>query len=175
MEMQIVSVQQFLRDLADRIDQVKLFKTTPAPEVEVQSGEKVVGVLSDDLRKFFAIYNKIKADLLSQCEASHASIAELAIKKLMHGKLTPEDHDFLNQHSGLHRNAEIIGELFWHGVRMAFPEATNAEVVSLRKGWKVTTSRSRQSGGEFIDLGAIAVPAGLAELFSGLRGRPSHG
>ncbi len=162
---------KWLKGLISDADQVVL---DGQPEflanAEVEEGETVVGELSDDLKKLYTLFMKRQGDLTAECRVFHREAGEMIGRTLgsllagdKNGGLAEADFAKMAEHNARHADVEIIRDIFWHCVRRTMAISRDAEVVALRKGWKVVTSRSNQRSG--IEL----IPVGLG-AFLGLRG-----
>lgn len=127
---------QLLRELLEKIEAVNLSNGSPVPEAELEEGEKVVGVMPGDLRRFYAVYYNSYDELTKRCKQAHQRL-----KKIVEiGSIDPEDIVFSRQHVLEHKRQELVRALFWHSVEEAFPDLIlNGESVGIRKDWQVVT------------------------------------
>ena len=126
---------EFLQGLAARIMAVRPGTGTMEPAAEVQEGEMVVGELPDDLKAVYAVLSNSRWAMREQCKTVDRRLEEL--RRTPPSEIKPGDRGFVAEHKLLHKQTEIIGDIFWHGVREAFPGLATAKSIGLRKGWKV--------------------------------------
>ena len=136
-------MQLFMREFADKVDAVDLSDPTiKPPQLEVQDGERVVGILGDDMRKFYITFLRYVAELKKRCEVDHPLIRMAARKP--QADLTADDIALGSQHHLLHERVKLIAKMFFYGVRERFPEAADENLkVCLRKNWQVTVTSWR--------------------------------
>lgn len=153
-------MQKFLLDLSRQIGAVKLGDDATGPKEEVGPGERVIGTLPEDVRKLFVVHSNHIDAMNGLCKGFHASSLEFLLGK----PPEPEDAVAADQHVVLHRQVELVSNIFWHSVRRAFPGIACEDHIGIRKDWQVVVIREPE-------LPSSAV--GLATLLS-LLGRQPH-
>ncbi|MCX6760222.1 MAG: hypothetical protein NTW46_02670 [Candidatus Nealsonbacteria bacterium] len=123
-------LQQWLK----RAKAVDLSDGTLAPKSKVEKGEKVIGVLPDELKRFYAVYDASADEL----DAAHVQIeAEIDAVKDPKDATREKADDIALRHELCHTRHEIVWNFFWGNVRLAFPEIISERSIGIRKGWKV--------------------------------------
>lgn len=101
---------------------------------ELQDGDKVVGALPEELRKFYAV---LEADR----EACNKVINQLSDEVKVIGpaeNATPEQRRSVRQRYEVARlHHRVVKDLFWKTVRRDLPDIVDAECIGIRKGWQV--------------------------------------
>ncbi|OGZ69829.1 MAG: hypothetical protein A3D44_01890 [Candidatus Staskawiczbacteria bacterium RIFCSPHIGHO2_02_FULL_42_22] len=105
-----------------------------SPTGELQEGEKVVGILTDDLKRLFAI----RAALYANLGSVHRRLEEKI--KLLAGSEIPEQEIKAMHvlHTTAHNEYQMSNSAFWHCVRGEFPSIAGQE-IGVRKDWQVVT------------------------------------
>jgi hypothetical protein len=129
----------FLADLSREIEEVVLDDKAPAPQDELKDDDIVAGVLPDDLKKLFVVLFRSDKELVGQCESTHERLEKM--RAMSRDEVTPGHEAFAFQHFLAHQRVNLIGELFWHGVREAFPYISGVASIDLRKNWMVVTQK----------------------------------
>ena len=133
-------MQQFLQDVFARAKAVHLNNGVPTPTEKVEKGDTVFGVLPDDLKRLYVVYDTHRDELARQCEATHDLIEEA--KKKRKSEVKPEDMAIIQQHMLEHNKHELLGTIFWDSVKMVFPElVTTTQSIAIREGWQIVTYR----------------------------------
>lgn len=148
-------MQRFLKDLLEKIEAVDLANTLHVPDGEVEDGEKVVGILPDDMKRFYVVFSDSIDELTERVEDEQERLEELVAKPV--SEFTPEDHTFAQQHVLARKKQEIVKDLFWLGVENAFPELTLVGSMGVRKDWQVVSCRRRVSPIEIVSMGLIRI------------------
>src|SRR3989344_4972480 len=114
----------FLKKVVGMASEVSL-KGLKSPDSELETGEKVVGTLPDDLKKLYVVMQ----DAREKTKALHARLENVPedVKKL---KL------IIQEHAVVHLEENLVREAFWTCVRLEFPETVSGD-VGLRKDWQV--------------------------------------
>jgi len=128
---------RFLQWLSDHVALVNL-ADVPQVADRVKEGETFVGELPDELKRLWAVYTTYTQNIQAQGE-----IVNMRLEEILSGNvsLACEGQDrelgFLNAAS--EGRQEIIGKIFWQGVREQFPDALifAGRQPALRKGWQV--------------------------------------
>ncbi|MFA5878503.1 MAG: hypothetical protein WC845_04015 [Candidatus Staskawiczbacteria bacterium] len=153
-------MQQFLKDLLDRIEKADLGGKTAVPKGEVGTDDKVVGILPDDLKKLWVVLNADSIDLAKQCESTHDAAWRVTAERHPSAK----NRDIAQQHILAHSRHELIRSLFWHGVKAAFPQAVIGDgSIGLCKDWQVTISPPDNSQ-QIIPLSPLLAVALMSEI-----------
>jgi hypothetical protein len=129
----------YVREIVAQLDQVREFPR--CPENLPGEGDHIVGTLTEDLKKLYALRDRASRQL------------ESAARKLMHlradvfGRPPNADQkkkleDLLPEVTELKFNAEMLQKLFWTSVRKEFRGLVDKDVVSLYAGWQVGWSHS---------------------------------
>ena len=129
---------KWLLELAEQSKAVDLNDGIPVPDEEVRDGERVVGVLSDDLKRLYVVWTRSLEEQLAVCEEKHAKMLQraqsMSNSELVASGLAAE----IKEHELLHGRLDLIKNIFWHEVKTAFPEVIlEGGGVGLRKDWKV--------------------------------------
>lgn len=118
------------------------FAGLKGPEGELEEGDQVIGILSDDLK---LLYFVMEAAATEEDEFQKEVMAKLAGKDI---DCLPEDEQkAILQGFGLVANKYVLARAcFWCSVRAAFPEQVNAEEeeIVLRSGWQVVTCKPKR-------------------------------
>jgi hypothetical protein len=149
-------MEQLLKDLLDRMGKVDLAAGIPIQMKEVEEGEVVAGILSDDLKRFFIVFNQMGDELANECEKAHGLVDKLLADPSIAD--AAETKAVVLRHNSLHKRQDVLAELFWQGVKEQFPEAAaSADKIVLRKDWQVAMSREQSEDPliELISLGAL--------------------
>ena len=121
-------IQSFIKEMLARIKAVNLKKDGAlAPKSEVEPGERVVGILSDDLKKFHVVLRSYTENTHNECLRAHSRMS----------KPTPEDMTLAQRHILAHGRLDILRDVFWQGVKEQFPVLVKERKIGLRKDWKV--------------------------------------
>ena len=127
-----------LKKILNEAAEVSL-RDVKSPDHEVEQGEKVIGVLSDDLRRLYVLMTDAAERLESVSQKAAAWL------KSFEGEERPKDEDqrrkeefFLaeNEHS-------TIKACFWGSVRDELPEVAGEENIGLRARWQVVVIDQR--------------------------------
>ena len=148
-----------LSDILARAGKVKVRDAKLAPLGEMEDGEKVVGVLPEDLKGLFGVMQESQLQLVTTHENLEARISKLR------GKMTKDEAESIqHEHAVAHCEADFIRQCFWTSVRMAFPQLVSEPAIGLRKNWQVVTSvPDGVCAVEVIEIGMLA--GGLSGLF----------
>lgn len=133
---------EFLRAFLDRVDAVVLNDKTPGPTKEVAPGDIGIGILPEELRRWFIAMKNFEAEVRAECDKNHGRIRVIQAKSA--ASTSDEEKAFVRAHFLLHSQVETVSHLFWTGVCDAFPEATAGRALDIRKGWNVVTFHRRQ-------------------------------
>ncbi len=145
----------FLRSLLAEAEAMDL-AAVPDPGIEVAKGEKVLGALSDDLKRFYAVYIKYCEQMTEQCVEVKRRDRK-AIDSLPLLKADQVLSSTIYQHFLDHRKHEIVRNLFWLFVDEIFPKAKkeNSAGRGIRAGWKVvalaSVDESPQTMGDLLE------------------------
>ena len=179
-------MQKFIEELLKEIGTVDLTEAV-GPDRKVGQGDKVVGVMSDDLKRFCVVYRQACDDKDVQCAKVHEQLGAIAGKPF--SEITAEEWTIVQDHYMLHGQTKAIQDLFWLAVKMEFKELfITQRGIGLRKDWTVVTYPVEQStqvrvGPPILirgsDLGAflasldgesLGISGGLEDMFSELIG-----
>lgn len=130
----------YLRELLAQLESVP--ELPPSPDGPVEEGDHVVGTLSDDLRRLYAVLQLAQRQCQQQVQAALRLRAELLGKQ----KLTFGEQERVEKlQATLGRQElhyETVKRLFWTSVRMAFPELLDKQSVCIREDWQVCWEES---------------------------------
>ncbi|MBI2039380.1 MAG: hypothetical protein HYT22_03860 [Candidatus Niyogibacteria bacterium] len=97
------------------------------PNLEVESGDHIVGIAGDDLRKLHALrrrYGDFAIAAKIRCATSSG----------------PEHDEAEKEFGRFFTQGEAVNSIFWVSCRAAFPEIWDKEAIGIRKGWQVVWS-----------------------------------
>ncbi len=92
------------------------------PTDEIKNGERVVGVVSDELKQLWTLYNSVKKS------------GELMTIEMKYTKATDEEHGKISELMAKARALELI---FWIGALDELQLWSHPEQTGLRVGWQV--------------------------------------
>ena len=120
-----------LKAILNRMSEVSL-KNAKAPEHALEEGEKVVGTMSDDLKRLYIVMDDACEELESVGKKSAAWIESFE------GEELPKDEDERKKREFLLLSNECrtAYTCFWNSLHHEFPE-TLREDVAVRKDWQV--------------------------------------
>lgn len=129
--------------LASKMREVDLrnLSAKAAPSDEVPRGAKVLGVMSDDLKKLFVVKNDMSDMLNERCPAFHDKM--VAMKKGLSKNPDPakqsEFESLMRSHDLEHKRRELTRDYFWFCVREEFPETLYPEEATIQicQDWQV--------------------------------------
>jgi len=167
---------QRMEELLAQIKAVDLSNGAQEPEEEVKDGETVVGIMPDDLKKFFVVRGKLIDEMNLKCEEVSRRLTEIFAELMPNlseiigtstsellEQLDPEDLFFLQLHELDLMWMDIVNRLFWYAVKETFPQtAITYDNIAIRKGWQIVTCESKQES-EFI---SDKIAERLAEIFA---------
>ena len=132
----------FLNKLLGMLGEVSL-NNVLSPATELERGDKVVGILPDDLKKLYWV--------AEFTEHKFATLGTETSKKF--GNLSKEELE--KQKDAVTKGYENILvaskefdatiNLFWSSVRLQFPSTIRAMNIGLRKDWQVVTVDPRET------------------------------
>ena len=126
---------KFLTELIAEIGAVKPEEFVDG-STEVKEGDRELGVLSDELKAYFTVWQRRVDALDAKCKQSDDRI------EMMQGtpveEISAEDLDFAAAHALEHEEVGAVKKLFWIEVRrMVGGKLADAEQIGICKGWKV--------------------------------------
>ena len=133
-------MEKFLLDLLAMLGVVE--PDIVEPEGEFENSDRFIGVLPDDLRKWYAVYTASRDVLDSECEAIHYRFIE--IMEMLPNEPTDKEWGIARDHKLAHDQYKILTDLFWLGVKQAFPELAilpDGDTIGICRGWKVVVRR----------------------------------
>ncbi|MGA2417944.1 MAG: hypothetical protein ABSF55_01795 [Candidatus Staskawiczbacteria bacterium] len=157
------TLQEFLAlcaELQTKVDAVQLDgQAGPDTPVDEAAGEKVLGTMSDDLRRLSIVHNKILDDMKSECEKFHVGTVE-ALMKTPLSEAAGKIEDAVSDHEKVHKRVDLVNTMFWRVVGDAFPTAETDDKVSLgiRKDWQVVMAPARRESSRIIVGPPIRLP-----------------
>lgn len=101
----------------------------PEPDDPVADGEKVIGEVPENLRKFRGYYVHYLGDQMMKKAAEH----EKAHEDPAHDPRSCEK--FSEEISEIKENRDLLSKIFWRSLRECM--GITAGSIGLRKGWKV--------------------------------------
>ena len=111
-------------------------KDARSPDFKVKPGEKVVGVLPDDLKKLYMLMDQTAKKVNSLNEQGMKLYGSLPEKEMLE-KTTKEA-------SQLYRNLQLensdhamLEECFWTSIRRHLPETADISNLGLRENWQI--------------------------------------
>lgn len=128
-------MKAFLEQLTDRVAAVDLGGIAD-DHGGIRHGEKVVGVLSTDLQRMYAV----RVDLLTDFIRATGEAREHA---LIHLRQKESGHDTTVCDQVRQRLAlaefwrDTVNNIFWTSVRVAFPDVADKASIGVREGWQV--------------------------------------
>lgn len=128
-----------LLEMVKNVDLRKVDKSL-LPAGKVESGEKVVGVLPDHLRRFYIAVLTMNRDVKATCEKVHARFQSQQDAGVKPSQLTAEEKKLLYEHAVQHEWIDQVSQLFWLEVTNEFPELVMPGFgKGLRQGWQVVS------------------------------------
>jgi len=129
-------MKKFLEDLFARIEKVNLRGLRPAlEEIESVKGVRIIGILPDNLKKFWAVVNAEGDALDKECESAHRRMEKMFEPM---AKRSPGDLKFAQEHILRHGRHEVAVSLLWQEIKETFPESfLSRGSIGVRTGWKV--------------------------------------
>lgn len=127
---------QYIRKLLDEAAALTAEDMSPekAPKKEIQLGDRLLGVLPEDVRRFYYLFAK-RAKVINPRMVQIRHEAELLQAK---DELTPEkEHELQNELNQLHSQRDLVEKLFWEGVKESVPGGYGAKNLGVRKDWQV--------------------------------------
>lgn len=118
-----------------RVNEVSL-KDVRSPDFKVEPGEKVVGVLPDDLKKLYMVMDELIKKVNSLNKQGHE----------LYGSLTEKEttEKTLKEASQLYRKLQLengdhamLEECFWASIRRHLPETADISNLGLRENWQI--------------------------------------
>lgn len=127
----------FLDELVNQLKDVNLRAVKP-PEDEVETGEKVIGEASDEVRCLWGLrttLGKRMKPILKELTALVKAAAE------EFDPMPPRARELMQEIETIMARIEPINELMWSSICLAHPKDTFMKTVGLREGWKVVAFR----------------------------------
>jgi len=116
----------------------------PDFDKEVEKGEKVLGVLSENLKRLSFVLSHHRAATAAECQKTHSLMEKVTLSRK---KPSQKDMGILQEHVLDHVVSDAIAELFWASVKEEFPEAVLCQHgIGIRKGWKIVSLKPDESG-----------------------------
>lgn len=128
-------VQSVLADFFAKARGVNLSMVTP-PAEKVSKNDKVIGILSDDLKKLYAIYAIFVDSVARQKAGLNDLIARVVNKE---ESVTDEDRENVQNYFITKAQLNICRDVFWNAVNEELPETAIARRIALREDWQVVT------------------------------------
>lgn len=145
---------KFLRDIAEALQQVDV-GSGKTPKIKVGNGDKVVGTMSEELKKLYVLRAESKKkveNLLNRGKllALSANGNDPAIESMM---------DEITIAASWH---EAIEAVFWTSLRTEFPQIAAKPSIGIREGWQVVWNQAISGHEERrIVIEAIQIPTEL--------------
>ena len=121
------------------VDALELGPEIIGPLVEVKQGEKVLRLLPPELRKFWAVLDKLTKDYMQECEVANRLEAN--------GQLLVGESDYVAfkiQHDQAHRRVIAMSELLRQKVAEVCPGKVATEDLRLRVAWQVVKAPAKK-------------------------------
>jgi hypothetical protein len=100
------------------------------PTEDVKEGETVIGVVSDDLKKIYTLYQSL------------SKTASLLKVEMSYRKSNSEDNGRLSQ---LYYKARALQNIFWVGLNDEFDLWSHTESCDIRTGWRVVEYKKKET------------------------------
>ncbi len=138
----------FLKKVMGMVSEASL-KGVKLPDYELEEGEKVVGTLSDDLKKLYVVMLGAKEKTKALHDRLEKEISELG-DNIPKGKKKA----IVQEHAMVHLEEDLIESAFWTCVRLEFPEV-GSDDVGLRQDWQVVhidpKAKAKKALGELLE------------------------
>jgi hypothetical protein len=137
-------VEQWLKDLAERIAAANPRSRAFAPKDKVKRGDKVIGVLPPDLRKLYVV---VRESLHATWEIPVPDEEiDAQLSRMVKGTETDEDFRTAGEKLLAQSEHELICHIFWEAVRREFPDKFMFTPFGfIRAGWHVVTVKREMS------------------------------
>jgi hypothetical protein len=151
----------FLKSLLDEAEAIQL-DGQDGPKVALEEDDKVVGVLSNDLKRLLLLREGYRKKVDTFNKKVYARLAEVGDDLR---KIAPEENREHEQKKELLSNEiELVDAIFWSAVKHEFP-AVIGHNIAVRQGWQVVTFEDISCGGAL--LGCLLAEA----MLGGIAGR----
>ena len=165
--------QAFCVELRSKMDAVQLSGDDGGPDspLDEAAGEKLLGDMSEDLRRLYVVRCKMHDDMEAECMKAHGAVLATLMETPLNGMVDELDKltGAANDHNKLHERVELANKIFWTAVAEMFPqgEADHKSQLGLRHGWQVVSAPKRENPRIIIG-SPIRIPESLARMFAGL-------
>ena len=124
----------FLKSLLDEVEAIQLDGQN-GPEAAPEEGDKIVGVMSDDLKRLFLLREEYGKKVDAFNKKVFARLAEVGDFR----NIAPEENREHQQKKELLSNKiELVDVIFWSAVKHEFPTVIGHN-IAVRQGWQVVT------------------------------------
>ena len=177
------SLQDLFAELELRMAAVNLEGVVgPGQPLDEAAGEKALGVMSEELKRFWVVRSTMLDELHAECSKSHSEVFDMLMETPL-SELESKVPELVGQHHKAHERMDEVNKVFWLAVEHDFPELANAGGTTLRQGWQVV-AQPANNGPRIIVGSPIEIPESLARVIaealgvdgivSGSGGKKSH-
>jgi|SRR3989344_2971080 len=125
----------FLRKIMGRMSEVSL-KGIKSPDDELEEGDRVVGVLSDDIKRLHFVMGSSIDRNIEMCKSLQKEFDGLEESEISEERLTQARQECLFAHL----ECDFLKSAFWTCVKFEFPELVGVRGVAIRKDWQVVVT-----------------------------------
>ena len=112
------------------------------PDNPVQTGDKFIGVLPLDLRKWYAVRTAFLDERNARFEQAHPQFKEML--ETLPTEPTPQQQDLVKSQRLVHDECDFVANILSLGIKQAFPELVIHSAdkgIFICKGWNVVLRR----------------------------------
>jgi hypothetical protein len=171
MKERLSELQAFCAELRSKMDAVQLNNGEVGPDrpVNEAAGEKVLGVMSENLRRFYLVRRQMLAETKAECQKVHGELEDILTKTPL-DKVNEKLSEISADHNKIHERKEFLDNLFWIAVAKEFPNGKANGDLGICKDWQVVTVPVRESSLIFAGPPIIVSAEGLGHLFANMMG-----
>jgi hypothetical protein len=162
---------RLIREILRKAEETEVVGGELVQDFQLEEGDRVVGVLPDELRGLYAVFvtashelDEQHKQLITESEKFMDTwlplILEKPIQELANLK---KEIDLKHEEMGLrdriaHNRYDTISEMFWGAVRRAFPELIGKQGIGIRKDWQIVVCQDKFPKLELLGIGFGPLP-----------------
>jgi hypothetical protein len=100
---------------------IKLTKSQPAPDYGGQSGDRIIGVLPNELMKIWIAKRQLRLHILKSCKQVHPVVSKLQAGQEI---LTVQELEAMQKHMIGHERFRMLSSYFVGELMRVFPDAS---------------------------------------------------